>query len=81
MKIIVTPKYYGPVLEMTVQELAEQALDNRLAEGTIEAIASRASNNSRAIGRLLTVLLERDIIGLDDVPEILATQAKLEVAP
>lgn len=81
MKITVTPRFAGKPFTTDIERFAERELQDRLSEGAMEAVASRAANNSRAIGRLLTLLVERNVIGLDDVPGVLGTLDKLEKTP
>jgi len=82
MKIIVTPYYGGKPRNTTLADHATRALDgDDYGRGQLEAAAATADNNSRAIGRLLTVLVEKGVIGLDDAETILGGDFKLEVAP
>lgn len=55
----------------SIEEYIEFKLDGEDYEtGILESAAATAKNNSKAIGRLLNVLAEKEIIDADDVANI-----------
>jgi hypothetical protein len=82
MNIIATSTYGGTPRHTSLEDHAIRALDgDDYGRGLLEAAAATAANNSRAIGRLLTVLAEKEAIDLDDAETILGGGYKLKVAP
>ena len=71
MKVIRNGSYVTERVYESIEDYTEAELDSsQFANGLVEAAASTAANNSRAIGRLVDCLYGKGILTADEVLEV-----------
>jgi hypothetical protein len=74
MEITFTDKYSRALQFRSLAECAEYMLHGDRGNegiGTVETIEERAENNSRTIGRLMAVLVKKNILSVPECIEVL----------